>query len=83
MWLCVLGLVAGLRLVMLIAGPFMTAASASDPNVGTALNDVPEFLWLGSVALIPLGMFWWLALGVVLLVKSRPNREHRPVKSAR
>lgn len=83
MWLCVLGLVAGLRLVMLIAGPFMTAASASDPNVGTALNDVPEFLWLGSVALIPLGMFWWLALGVVLLVKSRPNREQRPVKSAR
>lgn len=60
-WLCVLGVVAGLRLVMLIAGPFLTAASI----------DLPEFLWLGSVALIPLGMLWWLALGVVLLVKSR------------
>jgi hypothetical protein len=29
------------------------------------------------MALILLGMIWWLALGIVLLVKSRPNREHR------
>ncbi|TFD24157.1 hypothetical protein [Cryobacterium sp. TMS1-13-1] len=59
-WLCVLGLVAGLRLVMLIAGPFLTAARI----------DFPGFLWLASLALIPLGMLWWLGLGVVLLVKS-------------
>ena len=72
-WLCVLGILTGLRFVMLIAGPFLTAASI----------DLPEFLWLGSVALIPLGMLWWLGLGVVLLVKSRPNREQRPVNSAR
>jgi hypothetical protein len=63
-WLCVLGVVAGLRLVILIAGPFLTAAS----------TDLPDFLWLGSVVLIPLGMLWWLALGVVLLVKSRTIR---------
>ncbi|MBG6059683.1 hypothetical protein RCH16_002033 [Cryobacterium sp. MP_M5] len=72
-WLCVLGVVAGLRLVMLIAGPFLTAARI----------DLPEFLWFGSVALIPLGMLWWLGLGVVLLVKSRPNREERPANLAR
>ncbi|TFB51980.1 hypothetical protein [Cryobacterium tagatosivorans] len=62
-WLCVLGVVTGLRLVMLITGPLLTAASI----------DLPAFLWLGSMALIPLGMLWWLALGVVLLVKSRRN----------
>jgi hypothetical protein len=77
-WLCIVGLIAGLRLAMLIAGPFMTAPSAFDTDAGTALNDLPEYLWLGSMALIPLGMIWWLALGIVLLVKSRPNREHRP-----
>lgn len=71
-WLCVLGMVTGLRLVTLSAGPFLTAASI----------DLPDFLWLGSVALIPLGMFWWLALGVVLLAKSRSPREHRSVNSA-
>ena len=69
-WLCVLGILTGLRLVMLIAGPFLTAANI----------DLPEFLWLGSVALIPLGMLWWLALGIVLLVRSRPNRERQPDK---
>ena len=59
-WLCVLGLVAGLRLVMLMAGPFLTAARI----------DFPGFLWVASMALIPLGMLWWLVLGIVLLVKS-------------
>ena len=59
-WLCVLGLVAGLRLVMLMAGPFLTAAGI----------DFPGFLWVASLALIPLGMLWWLGLGVVLLFKS-------------
>ena len=72
MWLCVLGLVAGLRLVLLIGGPFMTAAKI----------DFPGFLWIVSIALIPLGMLWWLCLGVVLLVKSRRNREQRPVNPA-
>jgi hypothetical protein len=72
-WLCVLGLVAGLRLVMLMAGPFLTAAAI----------DFPGFLWLASMALIPLGMLWWLGLGVVLLVKSRPNRQQRSVYPAR
>lgn len=67
-WLCVLGVVTGLRLVILIAGPFLTATSF----------DLPDFLWIGSVALIPLGMLWWLGLGVVLLVKSRLNHEQRP-----
>ena len=57
---------------MLITGPFLTAASI----------DLPAFLWLGSVALIPLGMLWWLGLGAVLLVKSRPHREQKPVNSA-
>jgi hypothetical protein len=71
-WLCALGVVTGLRLVILLAGPFLTATS----------TDLPEFLWVGSVALIPLGMLWWLGLGVVLLVKSRPHREQRPVNSA-
>ena len=76
MWLCVLGLVAGLRLVILIAGPLMTATtSASDSAAG-------EWIWLASMALIPLGMLWWLALGVVLLVESRPKRERRPVNPA-
>jgi hypothetical protein len=60
-WLCVLGVVAGLRLVILLAGPFLNAAKA----------DLPDFVWVGSVALIPLGMLWWLCLGVVLLVRSR------------
>lgn len=83
MWLCVLGLVASLRLAMLIAGPFMTAASRSAADAGTQLNDVPELLWLSAMALIPLGMLWWLALGIVLLVKSRCNRGQRPVNSAR
>ena len=77
MWLCVMGLIAGLRLVILIAGPLLTTAT------GTALNDVPGWIWLASMALIPLGMLWWLALGVVLLVKSRPNRERRPVIPAK
>lgn len=63
-WICVLGLVAGLRLVLLMAGPFLTAAAIDLPGV-----------WLASVALIPLGMIWWLALGVVLLVKSRRSHE--------
>ncbi|MDJ0339158.1 hypothetical protein [Cryobacterium sp. PH31-O1] len=63
-WLCVLGVISGLRLVILIAGPFLTAANV----------DLPGFFWFGSVALIPLGMLWWLALGVVLLVKSRSRR---------
>jgi len=27
-------------------------------------------------------MLWWLGLVVVLLVKSRPNREQRPVNSS-
>ncbi|TFD57194.1 hypothetical protein E3T39_14300 [Cryobacterium suzukii] len=60
-WLCVLGIITGLRLVTLIAGPLLTATSVS----------LPEIFWLGSVALIPLGMLWWLGLGAVLLVKSR------------
>lgn len=71
-WLCVLGIVTGLRIVMLIAGPLLTATSI----------DLPEVVWLSSVALIPLGMLWWLGLGVVLLVKSRHNREQGPVNSA-
>jgi hypothetical protein len=58
-WLCVLGLVAGLRLVVLMAGPVMTAAAVDLPGI-----------WLASPALLPLGMLWWLVLGVVLLVKS-------------
>ena len=70
-WLCVLGIVTGLRIVMLIAGPLLTATSI----------DLPEIVWLSSVALIPLGMLWWLGLGVVLLVKSRHNREQGPVNS--
>lgn len=60
-WLCVLGIVTGLRLVLVIAGPLLMAARI----------DLPEILWLGSVALIPLSMLWWLGLGVVLLVTSR------------
>ena len=60
-WLCVWGLIAGLRLVLMIAGPLTT----------TAALDLPGWLWVASMALIPLGMLWWLALGVVLLVKSR------------
>ena len=60
-WLCVLGFISGLRLVILLAGPFLT----------TARIDLPEFFWIGSVVLIPLGMLWWLTLGIVLLVKSR------------
>ncbi|TFC85281.1 hypothetical protein E3T28_06725 [Cryobacterium sinapicolor] len=59
-WICVLGVVTGLRLVMLIAGPLLTATNI----------DLPEVIWLSSVALIPLGMLWWLGLGIVLLVKS-------------
>ena len=70
-WLCVLGVVTGLRLLVVIAGPLLMAASI----------DLPEVFWLGSMALIPLGMLWWLALGIVLLVKFRPNREQRPVVS--
>ncbi|WP_166787947.1 DUF4386 family protein [Cryobacterium adonitolivorans] len=70
-WICVLGIITGLRLVVVIAGPILTAASI----------DLPEVFWLGSVALIPLSMLWWLGLGVVLLVKSRPHREQRPVSS--
>jgi hypothetical protein len=64
-WLCVLGLVAGLRVVVLMSGP-LTAAAAIE---------LPGEIWLASLALIPLGMLWWLALGVVLLVKSRPRNE--------
>ena len=73
LWLCVLGVVLGLRLVVSIAGPFLTAARI----------DLPEFVWFGFMALIPLGMLWWLGLGVVLLVKSLPIRAQRPVNSAR
>ena len=72
MWLCILGLVAGLRLVLLIAGPVMTAAEI----------DLPVFLWILSIALIPSGMLWWLCLGVALLVKSRRNRKLKPVSAA-
>ncbi|TFC96824.1 MULTISPECIES: hypothetical protein [Cryobacterium] len=72
-WLCIMGGVTGLRVVALVVGPFLKAAGI----------DVPEILWLGSVALIPLAMLWWLGLGAVLLVKSRPNRVRSPVKSAR
>jgi hypothetical protein len=57
---------------MLMAGPFLTAAAI----------DFPGFLWIASMALIPLGMLWWLALGVVLLVKSRRNRQQRSVYPA-
>ncbi|WP_130178300.1 DUF4386 family protein [Cryobacterium sp. SO1] len=71
-WICVLGVVTGLRLGVVIAGPILMAASI----------DVPEVFWLGSMALIPLSMLWWIGLGVVLLVKSRPHREQRPVDSA-
>ena len=71
-WICVLGVVTGLRLVVVVAGPFLMAVSI----------DVPEVLWLGSMALIPLSMLWWLGLGVVLLVKSHPHREQKPVDSA-
>ncbi|WP_166789385.1 hypothetical protein [Cryobacterium sp. TMS1-20-1] len=46
--------------MMLMAGPFLTAAGI----------DFPGFLWVASLALIPLGMLWWLGLGVVLLFKS-------------
>lgn len=63
-WLCVLGLVAGLRVVLLMAGPFITAAAI----------ELPGEIWLASLALIPLGMLWWLTLGIVLLVKSRPHK---------
>ncbi|MBG6226322.1 hypothetical protein IWX63_002912 [Arthrobacter sp. CAN_A2] len=71
MWLCVVGLVAALRLVMLMAGPLMTAAAIDLPG-----------MWLASIALIPLGMLWWAALGVVLLVRSRRNHEQPPVSPA-
>lgn len=64
-WLCLLGIITGLRLVTLIAGPLLTATSVS----------LPEIFWLGSVALIPLGMLWWLGLGAVLLVKSRSHHD--------
>ncbi|TFC50316.1 DUF4386 family protein [Cryobacterium sp. TMB3-1-2] len=70
-WLCVLGVVTGLRLVVVVAGPILTAARL----------DLPEIFWLGSMALIPLSMLWWLALGVVLLVTSRPIRKRKPVDS--
>lgn len=63
-WLCVLGLVASLRLVILMAGPLMTAAAV----------EVSGIIWVASIALIPFGMLWWLVLGVVLLVKSRRNQ---------
>jgi hypothetical protein len=72
-WLCVLGFISCLGLVILIAGPFLTAASI----------DLPEFFWIGSVALIPLGMLWWLALGIVQLVKSHTHREQGQVHAAR
>ena len=71
-WICILGVVTGLRLVMVVAGPFLMAVSI----------DVPEVLWLGSMALIPLSMLWWLGLGVVLLVKSHSHRKQKPVDSA-
>lgn len=70
-WLCVLGLVAGLRLVMLIAGPIATTAAIDLPGI-----------WLASMVLIPLGMLWWLALGVVLFVKAHRNHEQPPVNPA-
>jgi hypothetical protein len=60
-WLCVLGIATGLRLVLVVAGPLLMAARI----------DLPEILWLGSMALIPLSMLWWLGLGVVLLLTSR------------
>lgn len=72
LWLCVLGLVTGLRLVVVMAGPLLTAASI----------EVPGVFWIGSMALIPLAMLWWLGLGVVMLVKSRHNQEQRPLRSA-
>lgn len=71
-WLCVLGLVAGLRLVILMAGPLMT----------TAAIEAPAFVWVAAMALIPLGMLWWLALGIVLLAKSRRNREQPRLRRA-
>ncbi|WP_158252054.1 hypothetical protein [Cryobacterium sp. M25] len=46
-----------------------------------AAIDLPG-IWLASMALIPLGMLWWLTLGVVLLVKSRRSHEQPPVNSA-
>jgi hypothetical protein len=61
LWLCLLGVVPALRLVILLAGPFLTAAQV----------ELPDFVWVASVALIPLGMLWWLFLGGVLLVRSR------------
>jgi hypothetical protein len=60
-WLCVLGVLQALRLVILLSGPFLTAARI----------ELPDFVWVASIALIPLGMLWWLCLGVVLLVRSR------------
>ncbi|MEC5185475.1 hypothetical protein RCH12_002952 [Cryobacterium sp. MP_3.1] len=72
-WLCVLGIVTGLRLVVVLAGPILMAASI----------DLPEVFWFGSVALIPLAMLWWLGLGVVLLVTSRPIRAQKPDDSVR
>ena len=47
---------------------------------GPSLDTPPPNAWPKTgrapshpVALIPLGMFWWLGLGVVLLIKSRPS----------
>lgn len=79
LWLCVLGIFPGLRVLILTAGPFMTAGSGdSGTNGGTGAVDMSEFLWLGSIALIPLAMLWWLGLGIVLLLKTRHTREPKP-----
>ncbi|MEO8222350.1 MAG: hypothetical protein ABI563_16365, partial [Specibacter sp.] len=79
LWLCVLGVFPGLRVVILTAGPFMTAGTGvSGTNGGTGAIDLSEFLWLGSIALIPLAMLWWLGLGMVLLLKARHTREPGP-----
>ncbi|SEE49535.1 hypothetical protein SAMN04489740_1559 [Arthrobacter alpinus] len=81
LWLCVLGVFPGLRVMMLLAGPFMVGTT-SDANPGAPANGMGEILWLGSIALIPLGMLWWLGLGVVLLLKSHHNRQRGPVDQA-
>ena len=79
LWLCVLGVLPGLRVAILTAGPFMQAGMGdSGANAGTGAIDMSEFLWLGSIALIPLAMLWWLGLGVVLLLKSRHTASRTP-----
>lgn len=74
LWLCILGVFPALRVLMLLAGPIMVAPTNGSETGTDALT---EFLWLGSIALIPLAMLWWLCLGAVLLAGPRTKGSAR------